>query len=120
MLFPIRDSIAPRITPVVNTGLIVACCLAFLYQLILGSDVERLFFAAAFIPARLFGSLPAATGIPDYGVAGNLVTILLSLAAQPQAGGVAWFAHIGGFVAGVAVRGGCGCRVAKSGRRRAT
>ncbi len=27
----------------------------------------------------------------------------LSLAAQPQAGGVAWFAHIGGFLAGVAV-----------------
>jgi membrane associated rhomboid family serine protease len=27
----------------------------------------------------------------------------LSLAAQPQGGGVAWFAHIGGFVTGVAV-----------------
>jgi len=79
MLFPIRDSIAPRITPVVNIGLIVACCVTFVYQLVLGSDVERLFFAAAFIPARLFGSPPAATGIPDYGIAGNLVTILLSM-----------------------------------------
>jgi len=80
VLFPIRDSIAPRIAPVVNISLIVACCLAFLYQLMLGSDVERLFFAAAFIPARLFGSLPAAAaGIPEYGVAGNLVTILLSM-----------------------------------------
>ena len=48
MLFPIRDSIAPRIAPVVNIG-------------------------------------------------------ALSLAAQPQGGGVAWFAHIGGFVTGVAV-----------------
>jgi len=48
MLFPIRDSIAPRITPVVNGG-------------------------------------------------------ALSLAARPQVGGVAWFAHIGGFLAGVAV-----------------
>ena len=80
MLFPIRDSIAPRITPVVNMGLIAACCLAFVYQLTLGSEVERLLFAAAFIPARLFGSLPeAATGIPDYGLAGNVATILLSM-----------------------------------------
>jgi membrane associated rhomboid family serine protease len=80
VLFPIRDSIAPRIAPVVNIGLIVVCCLAFVYQLTLGGEVERLLFAAAFIPARLFGSLPeVAGGIPDYGLAGNLATILLSM-----------------------------------------
>jgi hypothetical protein len=80
MLFPIRDSIAPRSAPVVNIGLIVASCLVFVYQLIHGSELERLFFAAAFIPARLFGSLAdLPPGVPDYGLPGNAVTILASM-----------------------------------------
>jgi len=79
MLFPIRDAIKPRIPPVVNIGLIAACCLVFVYQLSLGAGVERFFFAAAFIPARLFGSAPIAAGVPDYGVLGNVVTIILSM-----------------------------------------
>lgn len=79
MLFPIRDAIPSRIPPVVNLGLIAACCLVFTYQIALGPDVERFFLAAAFIPARLFGSLPSAVGVPDYGLAGNVVTIVLSM-----------------------------------------
>ena len=79
MLFPIRDAIPSRIPPVVNIGLIVACCLVFAYQLTLGADVERFFLAAAFIPARLFGSVPVAAGIADYGLFGNLVTIIVSM-----------------------------------------
>ena len=80
VLFPIRDAIPSRIPPVVNIGLIVACCLVFAYQLTLGADVERFFLAAAFIPARLFGSLPAvAAAIPDYDLIGNTVTIVTSM-----------------------------------------
>ena len=69
MLFPIRDSIPSRITPIVTTGIIIACGLTFVYELFVGANLPALF----------------------------------DMAAAPGAGGVAWFAHIGGFVFGVAI-----------------
>ena len=91
MLFPIRDSIASRVLPIVNTTIIVACGLVFAYQLSLGQGVERFFQLAAFIPARLFDSVPAAImPVPDYGLIGNLGTMVASMFMH---GG--WFHIIG-------------------------
>jgi len=91
MLFPVRDSVPSHRPPVVNVGLIVACSVAFAYQLLLGDRVAELFQVAAFIPARLFDGLPPwAAPQPDYGLAGNLVTMLLAMFLH---GG--WFHIIG-------------------------
>jgi membrane associated rhomboid family serine protease len=80
MLFPIRDSIPSRIFPIVNTAIIVVCGVVFAYQLTLGQEVERFFQVAAFIPARLFDSVPAAAmPAPDYGLIGNLATMVASM-----------------------------------------
>lgn len=91
MLFPVRDSIPSQRYPAVNTLMIVVCGAVFVYQLLLGPELPRLFALAAFIPARLFDSVQFFQGT-------------LSLATTPAgAGGVAWFAHIGGFVFGFAL-----------------
>jgi len=80
MFFPIRDSIPSRIYPIVNVAIIVVCSLAFAYELMLGPQLEGFFRAAAFIPARLFDSLPPwAMPQPDYGLLGNMGTILISM-----------------------------------------
>lgn len=91
MLFPVRDSIPSQRYPAVNTFMIVACAAVFGYQLLLGPRLERFFALAAFIPARLFDSVPAAViPEPDYGVLGNLATMLSSMFMH---GG--WFHIIG-------------------------
>ena len=80
MLFPLRDFIPTRRAPVVNVAIIIGCALVFLYQLALGEGMESFFRAAGFIPARLFDSLPeSAMPWPDYGVVGNLVTVVTSM-----------------------------------------
>jgi membrane associated rhomboid family serine protease len=80
MLFPVRDSIPSQRSPVVNTGVIVLCASVFGYQLLLGPHLPRFFALAAFIPARLFDSVPVwALPQPDYGLLGNLGTMLSSM-----------------------------------------
>ena len=80
MFFPIRDSIPSRIYPLVNVAIIVVCSVAFVYELLLGPHLEAFFQVAAFIPARLFDSLPPwAMPRPDYGFLGNMATILTSM-----------------------------------------
>jgi len=80
MLFPVRDSIPSRIWPVVNVSVIVTCGLAFLYQLTLGRELEGFLRVAAFIPARLFDVVPEyQIPSPDYGLAGNLGTMISSM-----------------------------------------
>jgi membrane associated rhomboid family serine protease len=53
-MFPLRDSIPSSRPPVVNVLLIVACTVAFVFELSLGQDLERFLRAYAFVPARLF------------------------------------------------------------------
>ncbi|NOZ94855.1 MAG: rhomboid family intramembrane serine protease [Acidobacteria bacterium] len=80
MFFPIRDSIPSRIYPFVNVAIIVACSVVFVYELMLGPHLGAFFRVAAFIPARLFDSLPPwAMPQPDYGFLGNMGTILFSM-----------------------------------------
>jgi membrane associated rhomboid family serine protease len=91
MLFPVRDSIPSRTYPVVNTAVIVVCTVVFIYQLLLGPHLDRLLALAAFIPARLFDSVPLrAMPGPDYGLGGNLATMVASMFLH---GG--WFHIIG-------------------------
>ncbi len=78
-MFPIRDSIPSRRTPVVNMGIILVCAVVFLFELSLGPRLHDFIMQAAFVPARLFGhGAVASVPLPDYGVFGNLVTILIS------------------------------------------
>ncbi len=80
MLFPVRDSIPSRTTPFVNLSVIAACAVAFLYQLALGARLPAFFAEVAFIPARLFDTLPAwSAPQPDYGLIGNLATMVVSM-----------------------------------------
>lgn len=77
-MFPISDDNPRRnLTPVVNTGIIVVCVLAFLWQLTLGeAGGQRAALALGMIPARLFGygELP-----PDLVVVPAWATILTSM-----------------------------------------
>jgi membrane associated rhomboid family serine protease len=80
MLFPVRDSIPSQRSPAVNTGVIVCCAVVFGYQLVLGPRLPQLLAQAAFIPARLFDSVPSwSVPRPDYGVLGNLATMVSSM-----------------------------------------
>jgi len=53
-MFPLRDSIPSSRPPVVNVLLIAACVVAFVFELSLGSYLERFLRAYAFVPVRLF------------------------------------------------------------------
>ena len=53
-MFPLRDSIPSSRPPVVNVLLIAACAVAFVFELSLGSYLERFLRAYAFVPVRLF------------------------------------------------------------------
>jgi membrane associated rhomboid family serine protease len=53
-MFPLRDSIPASRPPVVNVLLIVACAVAFVFELSLGPNLERFLREFAFVPARLF------------------------------------------------------------------
>lgn len=80
MFFPLRDSIPSDLWPAVNIMLIVACSAVFIFELLLGSRLNALFQAAAFIPARLF--FPHAVlrvGLPVYGLLGNIATVFSSM-----------------------------------------
>jgi membrane associated rhomboid family serine protease len=80
MLFPVRDSVPSRVTPLMNIAIVVACGVVFGYQLVLGADVAELFSHVAFIPARLFDSVPPyLLSAPDYGIVGNLGTVVASM-----------------------------------------
>jgi hypothetical protein len=53
-MFPLRDSIPSSRPPVVNVLLIAACAVAFVFELSLGSYLDRFLRAYAFVPVRLF------------------------------------------------------------------
>ena len=61
-MIPLHDDNPTTLKPVVTVGLIVACCLVFLWQISLGSqDQARAVFSLGLIPAVLLGEreLPA-------------------------------------------------------------
>ncbi len=65
MFLPIRDDNPHTITPYVNYGLIIACGLAFLWQLSLGEEGgENAVMALGLIPGRLFGTVASDGSVP--------------------------------------------------------
>ena len=73
-MFPLRDSIPSSRPPVVNVLLIAACAVAFVFELSLGSYLERFLRAYAFVPVRLFQ--PA---VFDVNLLFNIRSVLLSM-----------------------------------------
>ncbi|MCS7181493.1 MAG: rhomboid family intramembrane serine protease [Thermoanaerobaculum sp.] len=73
-MFPLRDSIPSARPPVVSVLIIVACVVAFFYELLLGRHLERFLFAYAFVPVRFF--YPEAF---DASFAFNLFTLVFSM-----------------------------------------
>ncbi len=64
MFLPIRDDNPHTITPYVNYGLIIACALAFLWQLSLGEENgQQAVMALGLIPGRLFGTVATDGGL---------------------------------------------------------
>jgi membrane associated rhomboid family serine protease len=60
-MIPLRDDNPSSIAPVVTIGLIVACVLAFLWELSFGASGQRVIYALGVVPASLLGrgDLPA-------------------------------------------------------------
>ncbi|KPK48285.1 MAG: hypothetical protein AMJ77_00405 [Dehalococcoidia bacterium SM23_28_2] len=52
-MIPIGDSLRARTFPYVNIAIIIACFLVFLYEVAFESNIDRLFFDWAVVPAEL-------------------------------------------------------------------
>src|SRR5260370_1325803 len=119
-MIPIRDTIRSRTTPFVTIGLIAVNAFFFLQELRFGPELDRLVEVFGFIPARFvswteLGRAPLAPSvfipwfvqIPALFYLGfwflmQLLNGTMELSARAgMAGGVAWWAHAGGFVAGI-------------------
>lgn len=86
-MFPVRDTIPSRNPPIVTWALIIANVCLFVFPIL-------------FYP--LFVVLPAFVYLLIWFMM-QFFSGTLSLLEHGQAGGIAWWAHIGGFVAGVAL-----------------
>jgi membrane associated rhomboid family serine protease len=73
-MIPIRHTLAPRTTPIVNRALVIANGIVFLTQIFLGDRTESIINLFGFIPARLTN--PAAYGYSIFEVSVTLITSL--------------------------------------------
>jgi membrane associated rhomboid family serine protease len=73
-MIPLRHTLPPRATPVVNRAIVVANAIVFVAQLFLGQRTETLINIFGFVPARLTN--PAAYGYSMFEVSVTLVTSL--------------------------------------------
>jgi len=73
-MIPLRHTLAPRTTPIVNRALVIANGIVFLTQIFMGDRTESIINLFGFIPARLTN--PAAYGYSMLEVSVTLVTSL--------------------------------------------
>ena len=73
-MIPLRHTLPPRTTPIVNRALVIANGIVFLTQIFLGNRTENVINLFGYIPARLTN--PAAYG---YSMLEVLVTLITSL-----------------------------------------
>ena len=73
-MIPIRHTLPPRTTPVVNRAIVITNVIVFLAQLFLGSHTETMINIFGFVPARLTN--PAAYGYSMFEVVITLITSL--------------------------------------------
>src|SRR5438309_2209608 len=116
-MFPIQDSVPSRSVPVVTRALILINVLVFFFELMLPRQgVEQLFYIFGLVPARFtHPDWAAYVGFPVDSYWPilthqflhvlwffiNLVSGTAGLAGPQQVGGIAWWAHVGGFVSGM-------------------
>src|SRR3954447_11878311 len=73
-MIPIRHTLAPRATPIVNRAFVIANMVVFLAQIFLGERTENVINIFGYIPARLTN--PAAYGYSMFEVTVTLITSL--------------------------------------------
>ena len=73
-MIPLRHTLPPRTTPIVNRVLVIANGIVFLTQIFLGDRTESIINLFGFIPARLTN--PAAYGYSIFEVSVTLITSL--------------------------------------------
>ncbi|MEA2326665.1 MAG: hypothetical protein QOE68_1624 [Thermoanaerobaculia bacterium] len=73
-MIPIRHTLAPRTTPIVNRAFVITNGIVFLTQIFLGDRTENVINLFGFIPARLMN--PAAYGYSMLEVSVTLITSL--------------------------------------------
>ncbi|HEY4642442.1 MAG TPA: rhomboid family intramembrane serine protease, partial [Thermoanaerobaculia bacterium] len=73
-MIPIRHTLAPRATPIVNRAIVIANCVVFVAQIFLGERTENVINIFGYIPARLMN--PAAYGYSMFEVTVTLITSL--------------------------------------------
>jgi hypothetical protein len=110
-MIPLRDTVPTKNYPVVNNTIIGINVVIFLYQLTQGVGLEKFIYIYGLVPARY--SVPQ---ISAYFSTSQQVFFLLSFfflgiwfilqflnaaGSHGQVSGVAWWAHIGGFVFGI-------------------
>src|SRR2546425_1223185 len=122
-MIPLRDTVPSRSFPFVNWLLIVLNVLMFVVILSLRSDAEGLVAALGLVPKRLltspqpwefvtplvplfflpwFVQNPATIYLGFWFLSQLLNGVLTVVKGQQAMGGVAWWAHVGGFLAGLA------------------
>jgi membrane associated rhomboid family serine protease len=75
-MIPLRDLNKSRGLPLVTVLLIAANAALFVYELLLGPDLERFLFSAAFVPARVLAGEGGGGGI-GFGVTSALLSMFL-------------------------------------------
>src|SRR3981081_2208175 len=73
-MIPIRHTLAPRTTPIVNRALVIANGIVFLESVFLGDRTESVINLFGYIPARLMN--PGAYGYSMFEVTVTLITSL--------------------------------------------
>src|SRR4051812_16112476 len=73
-MIPLRHTLAPRATPIVNRAFVIANAIVFLTQIFLGERTENVINLFGYIPARLTN--PAAFGYSIFEVTVTLITSL--------------------------------------------
>src|SRR2546421_4572028 len=73
-MIPIRHTLPPRTTPIVNRAIVIANAIVFLAQIFMGERTESIINIFGYIPARLTN--PAAYGYSMFEVTVTLITSL--------------------------------------------
>src|SRR5438309_699419 len=103
-MIPIQDTVPTRNPPLAVYTLIALNVLAFALELTLPEgEIDRLFYIVVMVPIffyPLFFVVPAVMYLLFW-ILSQVYSGALTLAGPGEVGGVAWWAHIGGFLAGL-------------------
>ena len=75
-MLPLHDDIPTTIKPIVTITLIIACVVAFMWQISLDSELQQSIFSLGVIPSVLFHHKPL---LPELAIVLPAITILTSM-----------------------------------------